>query len=291
MIGQSLFLAYYPGYVAALRGQQSAAEGIGSGSSFDDSQPPSAFSSTWGTLGSCVEIPIQCLFRSEPSRSLRDVVNVCGEGNFRAAAGSGGGGFRLSGKQEISIPEGVPTASQLDVSMIGVPTLPGTKPGADTFDALVRAMVAAGLAASSDESEPVLLGTVWLKGPGTTSRSVESLAALRHAYYQLVVQDIAMQATVEKYVPGAVMVEVDVSNAEAPEEEVRVVGLKLKKRPQATSERTPLESTDLPAGQSQILFHAARKAAHASGIHGMAMVKFLFDPTSKEVFFLKIKKA
>jgi hypothetical protein len=296
MIETFLFSFCYPAHAAALRESQGLlVDGIGSSlnnleqGTFRDTQPVSALSSLWGKLAVREELPIPYLFRSEPPTPAAQTVGAYGVGGYcRPTTGAKGGSLQFSGNDEITRPGGVQPETRYDVPSIGVPTLPGTKPGADTFDALVHAMADVGLAANPDSAEPVLSETVWLKAPGTVSGPIDSLDSLRHVYYQLVIDGVATQVTVEKYVPGAVIVEVDVSGGEAASG-IQVVGLQLKKRPESAAEKTSLEITDLLAGQGQILFEAACKAAQAYGVHGAATIKFLFDPASKEVFFLKIK--
>lgn len=281
MIGHALFSIYYPAHAAALRGTQGLlVEGIGSSldnlnqGAFQDLQPPSAFYSLWGRLDPSLEIPVQRLFRSNPAAAAAAFL---ASQDGRSVSGTGRG-IEFSGKDE----EGTGVAAD-----IGVPTLPGTKPGAETFDALVHALAEAGLATNPDSPNAELLGTVWLKAPDVTSGPIESLEALRHAYFQMVVKEVASQATVEKYIPGAVVVEVDLSAG--PEGEFQVLSIALKKRTRVTSETSALETSDLPEGKNQILFQAAKRIAREARVTGAAKVKFLFDPSSKEVFFLKLK--
>ncbi|HEX5038079.1 MAG TPA: hypothetical protein VFX30_13050 [bacterium] len=282
MIGHALFSIYYPAHAAALRGTQGLlVEGIGSSldnlnqGAFQDLQPPSAFYSLWGRLDPSLEIPVQRLFRSNPAAAA--AAFLVSQDGGRSVSGPGRG-IEFSGKDE----EGTGVAAD-----IGIPTLPGTRPGAETFDALVHALAEAGLATNPDSPNAELLGTVWLKAPDVTSGPIESLEALRHAYYHMVVKEVASQATVEKYVPGAVVVEVDLSAG--PEGEFQVLSIALKKRTRVTSETPALETSDLPEGKNQILFQAAKAIARKAGATGAITVKFLFDPSSKEVFFLKLK--
>lgn len=292
MIGQSLFSIYYPAHAAILHGTRGLlVEGIGSSlnnldqGAFRDTQPASAFSSLWGSVPS-VTIPVQRLFRSEPaSASLPLFLEAH---SLSASSEKGSRGYRLSGKEDKTTAPDVSAApAAVSEKEVGVPTLPGTSPGADTFDALVHALAAAGLAVNAGSPQAQLVGTVWLKAPEVTSGPIDSLEALRHVYYQMVVKEVASRATVEKYIPGAVMVEVDLTAGQNGE--FQVSSLSLKKRTRVTSETEALDISDLPDAKNQLLFQAAKALARKAGVTGPVTVKFLFDPASKEIFFLKLK--
>lgn len=151
----------------------------------------------------------------------------------------------------------------------GVPRLPGTRPGALTFHELLGRMREEGLAMAYGVGDVRLSRDVWLKAPQFKSRVVDSATELESICLRLEENGNFAQAVAELFVKGGLVVSVPVAHKQVSE----------------------TQSNSNPEGVQTIHQGLMRTytdlVIQALGV-ASGMVKFLVDPDSAVVYFLKV---